>query len=88
MWRNCEIEWEGMVYKCEAKVFDNPSMWGIGGGRVSKLYVYSGDGEVLWEYDRGWPDDRKKIPPQGFIDKVVAEFPNPKSEETAKEELE
>ena len=49
MWKYFQVEWRGKRYQCEAKVFDNPSMWGIREGRVSKLYV---DDEP-W-YERGW----------------------------------
>ena len=37
-----------------AKVFDEPSKYGIGGnGRISKLDIRLGN-EVLTQYDRGW----------------------------------
>jgi hypothetical protein len=44
------------VYKFEAKVFDEPSKYGIHNGRISKLWVHpKGDpGNWLINYDRGW----------------------------------
>ena len=52
--------WTGYQFNddlaAEAKVFLNPSPWGINGGRISKLNVYrwiSDDWEVFYEYDRG-----------------------------------
>lgn len=49
-------EYEG--YKYSAKVFPEPSDYGIdfgenGDGRISKLEVKKGDRTVCW-YDRGW----------------------------------
>ena len=39
-------------YKIQAKIFDEPSQFGIDNGRISKLWI-SGNGEEL-NYDRGW----------------------------------
>lgn len=42
-------------YECEAKVFPGPSVFGIGDGRVSKLFVRRrGTPNILLNYDRGW----------------------------------
>lgn len=35
------------------KHYDNPSKYGINGGRISKLMLKIGD-EVVANYDRGW----------------------------------
>jgi hypothetical protein len=37
MWVNFWLDEETHI---EAKVFSNPSIWGINDGRVSKLFVY------------------------------------------------
>ena len=37
----------------EAKVFDNPSVFGIDGGRISKLSIRNASEEIV-NYDRGW----------------------------------
>lgn len=51
------------TYEFYAKVFDEPSEYGIDGGRISKLTIVAGsindDPEELWNkvivnYDRGW----------------------------------
>ena len=39
-------------YEIEAKMFEEPSEFGIDGGRISKLWI-RGNGELL-NYDRGW----------------------------------
>ena len=55
MWCNSFIEHDGTTYPVEAKVFGNPSMFGIDGGRISKAYIYDVEtGEVFWCYERGW----------------------------------
>ena len=44
-------------YEWEAKVYKEPSEFGIGGGRVSKLYIWpagQGRAPALVSYDRGW----------------------------------
>lgn len=44
----------GEIYKYEAKVYDEPSEYGIGNGKISKLYIYDKDGKVVANYDREW----------------------------------
>lgn len=61
MW---EEGWIG-PYRYEAKVYNNPSKYGINGGRVSKLTVIDTDSFlIVCKYDRGWditPGDSKAI---------------------------
>lgn len=38
----------------EAKLFDNPSCFGINDGRVSKLNIANAMGRWVVNYDRGW----------------------------------
>lgn len=40
-------------YRYQAKVYDEPSEFGIARGRVSKLSVYDKDREII-HYERGW----------------------------------
>lgn len=40
-------------YGFQAKVYDQPSKFGIEGGKISKLDVTK-DGELVGRYDRGW----------------------------------
>ena len=51
-------------YHFEALVFTESSQYGVGGGQVSKLYVWAGPkkkrGRALAAYERGWelePDE-------------------------------
>jgi len=38
----------------DAKLYDEPSIFGIDEGRVSKLTMYNECGDWLIHYDRGW----------------------------------
>ena len=40
-----------------AKVFDEPSRFGISNGRVSKLTICDKNGNLLCLYDRGWVEE-------------------------------
>ena len=74
MWRNGVVEWHGDKLHWEAKVFDRGSIWGIDGGRVSKLLIYDEkDGAVLWNYDRGW---MSAAAPQDLVLKILENFPD------------
>jgi hypothetical protein len=42
------------IYAFSAKVYDEPSRFGIGGGRVSKLSISTGNQGQIVNYDRGW----------------------------------
>lgn len=54
-------------YKFEIKHFDEPSIYGINEGRISKLFVRrESDRTVVANFDRGWDvepetDDAKEI---------------------------
>jgi hypothetical protein len=58
MWKNGTIDVNGKLYDYQAKVYDEGSRFGIGGGRVSKLLVKRTE-DKYWNnpvvsYDRGW----------------------------------
>jgi len=64
----------------EAKVYDQPSMFGVNGGRVSKIAISKTDkrdkrrhflDQIAYHYDRGL--DFCKCP-QRIVDKVIAEL--------------
>jgi hypothetical protein len=46
------------VAKYNAKVYDEPSNYGINGGKISKLQIRI-NGEVVCNYDRGWDEEPK-----------------------------
>lgn len=51
-------------YTFDAKVYDQPSKFGIEQGRVSKLMVRDHTNEIVINYDRGWdttPSNEKEV---------------------------
>jgi hypothetical protein len=51
MWREIVL----FGWRIQAKIFDNPSMYGINEGRISKLWVREEkSGKELLNYERGW----------------------------------
>jgi len=57
-------------YKFEAKLFDEPSMYGINDGRVSKLSITDKQNNWVINYDRGWDIEvTKKTKP--YFDAVM-----------------
>lgn len=62
----------GMVgdYWFQAKVFDEPSEFGINDGRVSKLSVRK-DGEEIMNYDRGWDIKPKTDTERELLDTIL-----------------
>lgn len=61
MWKEGNITIDGVEFKYQAKVFQEPSKFGIGGGKISKLEVTRDLHDNRWhqelnilQYDRGW----------------------------------
>ena len=52
MWKEGSLKVENSVFHFWAKCFDEPSEFGIDGGKVSKLMLKR-NGEVAYNYDRG-----------------------------------
>lgn len=53
-WVQGKYEFRGVTYSFQAKVFPSPSVYGIHGGRVSKLWVRNlKNYNVVISYDRG-----------------------------------
>jgi hypothetical protein len=42
------------ILNFEAKLFDEPSKYGINNGRVSKLHISYPSSQCILNYDRGW----------------------------------
>lgn len=53
MWTKGTEKINGQTYYYEVKHYEEPSEYGINGGRISKLYISSGDACTA-NYDRGW----------------------------------
>ena len=53
MWKTGAILIRRKVYKYQVKQFEEGSVFGIEGGRISKLFITL-DGIEVASYDRGW----------------------------------
>lgn len=53
MWNKGIITDNENIYKWEAKVYDEPSEFGIKKGRISKLTIWL-NGRIAVNYDRRW----------------------------------
>lgn len=53
MWKYEHIKYEGFDFYCEIKVYDEGSVFGIDGGRISKLTIKY-EGFTVCQYDREW----------------------------------
>lgn len=55
LWRQGKITLGDYVFSFEAKIFDEPSQFGINEGCISKLFVkQQGSRDYIISYDRGW----------------------------------
>lgn len=71
-WYQGQIEYDGTAYTFQAKIYDEGSIYGIDGGRVSKLtIVRTGDSwtRAVYHYDRGLDVDDA---PAGLLAAVLA----------------
>lgn len=72
MWKQGKVSIDGKEYSYTAKVFDEPSHFGIDDGKVSILSIRNEDGKEVVNYSRGWD-----IKPKGVkIKKAYAEVMN------------
>ena len=53
MWQEGSLKVYNSIFHYWMKVYEEPSMFGIDGGKVSKLMLKR-DGKVICNYDRGW----------------------------------
>ena len=69
MWRN------GIINGCEywVKSYDEPSVYGIDEGRISKLTV-TRDGQEIISYDRGWDQEPTTDADREVLAKILAKY--------------
>ena len=53
MWKEGSIKIHDNIFHYWFKVFEEPSQFGIDGGKISKLMLKC-NGEIVCNYDRGW----------------------------------
>ena len=63
---------ENNDYKGQMLAFDEPSKYGIDGGRISKLYIKDKktDKDVI-VYDRGWAVKPSSVKAKKYLDELV-----------------
>ena len=53
MWQEGSLKVYNSIFHYWMKVYEEPSMFGIDGGKISKLMLKR-DSKVVCNYDRGW----------------------------------
>ena len=53
MWKQGTLKINGKVYRYWIKQYDTGSVYGIDGGRISKLMIKL-EGKIVCSYERGW----------------------------------
>ena len=73
MWKQGTIRVMGITFQWEAKVFENPSQFGINKGRVSKLSLRRGE-KFIVNYDRGWDMKPRTIAARRAVNQILAMY--------------
>ena len=73
------IIWGGKyMYKYEAKVYGEPSEYGINGGRISKLDIRRRDDngleQVVYRYDRGLDIQADDVATELILERILGEL--------------
>ena len=75
MWKEGRIEVRGITFHYWVKVYDEGSVYGINGGRISKLSIKNEKtGEYVVNYDRGWDIKAKTQSAQKVVDMLLEEY--------------
>jgi len=53
MWKEGTLKVNGKTYRYWIKQYDTGSVYGIDGGRISKLMIKRGN-KIVCNYERGW----------------------------------
>lgn len=84
MWENGFIKIKNCSVRYWVKVCDEPTDYGINGGRISKLTLKDKDGTELANYDRGW--DIKPVNEVAEIAVAILEYDYDRKGENDNEE--
>lgn len=71
MWTTTTIRVNETKYTAYIKHFDDPSEFGIGGGRISKLQLKDEDGRTVVNYDRGWDIRPETIQQEAAVETIL-----------------
>lgn len=72
-WRKIVPEEKRSELNADILQFDEPSQYGIDGGRISKLCITNKKGEWLANYDRGW-DVKPSEEIKDFYEEIIEQF--------------
>ena len=74
LWRIGNARIHGKDYTVMGKVFDEPSKYGINGGRISKLSVWPKEknwSNSIINYDRGWDIEPKGHKAKKILNEIL-----------------
>ena len=74
VWTLATAAVDGRTYRIQMVRFDEPSMYGIRRGRLSKLYVADADHNAVINYDRGWDVRPKTAETKALLAAIVKQF--------------
>ena len=75
MWTEGRIEVRGITFHYWVKVYDEGSVYGINGGRISKLTIRNEKtGADVANYDRGWDIKPKTQSAQKVVDTLLERY--------------
>jgi hypothetical protein len=69
-WVSGKTSYNDIEYKWSAKLYDEPSTFGINDGRVSKLEVINSTERII-HYDRGWDIKPKKADHKNILRSIL-----------------
>ncbi len=65
---------DGKTYKIQMVRFDEPSMYGIRKGKISKLYIADADRNMVANFDRGWDVRPKTAEVKAIVAAIAKKF--------------
>ena len=75
IWTFAIAEVGGAKYDIQMVRFDNPSKYGIRGGRISKLWARGGERrDVCMDYDRGWSLRPKTSEARAVLAEILKQY--------------
>ena len=74
VWTLATATVDGKTYRIQMVRFDEPSIYGIRQGRISKLWVAEAGHEPVINFDRGWDVRPKTSEAKALLTAIVKQF--------------
>ena len=74
VWTLATAAVDGKTYRIQMVRFDEPSMYGIRNGRISKLYIADADRNMVANFDRGWDVHAKTAEVKAIVAAITKKF--------------